>query len=194
MDITLDDFLQKYKNTFVFLKSSQGLILTEFIDHDNHLWFKEPELGTIQVTFDNAKKTIVTKFPKTGIYNFGDVLFGFLYRQPERQFKCCPHHQNTSIKEVFTEQFLPIDINTIKTAFDSKYPHSKKDAISLVNTRGGVALNSRFGVTLSDECDFNLYYNINHIGTIHQDKIDLHYQPLLQEVKDYFGEDLVWKS
>ncbi len=194
MDITLDDFIQKYRNTYVFLKTASGNILTEFIEADRHLTFYEPDIGAIQVTFDNACRTIITKFPESGIYNFGDILFGFIYRHPERQFKASPCNGNTRIETVYTGDNQPVNFLNIKEAFLPFFPKNKNDAIKLIDKRGGVALNNRIGLTISNDDKYDLYYQLVKIGSIDaNDNIKVTNTTLLQEVKDFFG-GLQWTN
>ncbi len=194
MDITLDDFIQKYQNAYVFLKTKQGDILAKFEEATDNLIFYSAELGEIYITFDNAKKVIITKFPKIGIYNVGEYLFSLVYRVPEKQFKASPCNKNTAIKTVYLHNKLDINHDTLSETFNPNFP-TKPEAKKLCVARGGVALSDKFGITLSDKNEYDLYYHLNKIGNINStDLITVEYTPLLQEVKDFFGDDLVWKS
>ena len=198
MEESLEDFLKKYKGTFVFLETAkEKRRLVEFVTADeNSLHFTSPETGSILVRFDNAKKVIRTVFPEVGLYNIGDTLFVDFFRVPERQWKRSPCRSNCAfgIPLHNTMATPTIDYNTMSQAFAPWYPNSKEEAEKAIAERGGVALNTQFGITLSDTADYNLWYRLSCIGTIKDNQIKLNYIPLTQEVKDFFGENLTWTN
>ena len=190
---TLEDFIQKYKNTFVFLKYKNTQILTTFMDtQGDNLIFKSPDLGTIVLKNENAQNTIVTTFPKTGMYNINGHLCLF-YRIPERQYKRSPCDKNSAIRTIIGNARQRIDYDTIEQCFFPMFPKSKAEAITLVNKVGAIALNRNFAVSLADIGDYDLWYKGYIIGSITNDVVDVEYEPLLQETQDYFG-GLVWTS
>ncbi len=196
MEDTLDDFLQKYKGTFVFIKPGATEYLVQFkgVDDNRDLCFVSPKLGTVHIKFENAYEQICTRFPETGLYNVGDKSFSFFHRLPERQYKRCPHEQNSNIERIGDGAYHPVTYNTIEDCFFPTYPKNKAQAIIFVDIRGGTALNRSFGISISDTHDYDLWYLNNHIGYIKNDKVLVEYEPIRQEVIDYFGKELVWKS
>jgi len=196
MEDSLDDFIKKYRNTFVFLKYKESDLLVEFVDSDRNLIFHSPEVGQIVVRLENARKEIKCLFPKNGIYNVGSIGFSEFIRIPERQWKRSPCKSNCAIVNVAEPLIAQTRINyeSVSDCFTPQYPATKLEAEQQVQKRGGVALNDKFGITLGDNSDYVLYYGLNAIGTISDSKIDVQFPPLIIEVTDYFGKDLVWKT
>lgn len=193
---TLEDFIQKYKNTFCFLKYKDKSILAEYVDNiDKNIIFLSQEYGKIIIKQEHAEEILDIRFPKKGLYNLSNIGFQFFYRVPERQYKRSPCNKNCAILNVlpFGPQ-VNVDKNSIEKCFFPEYPETKQKAIKLINKNGGVALSDKFGVSLSDTADFNLYLYSSFIGTITNDKINIEYIPVAQEVIDHFGKDLVWKN
>lgn len=194
---TLEDFIKKYRGTFVFLKTKHGDVLAKFMEtNGDHLEFYSDEFGEIQLNLQNAWSQIDIRFPKTGLYNVGDSLFVKFYRIPERQWKRSPCRGNSAFYSLASNGLMAeipeINYPNLMETFYPWYPTEKRLAKIACAKRGGVALNRNFGITLSDIADYNLFYGLSCIGTIKDDKIDVQYQPLQQEVIDSFG-GLVWK-
>lgn len=193
---TIEDFVKKYRNTFVFIKQKSQEYFVEFTEsREAGLYFTSPSHGTFLLKYDNALSSIRTVFPESGIYNVGDKLFQEFIRVPERQWKRSPCNSNCIFNSLDYNLQQPHSINyeTLYDCFFPKYPTSIKEACDSVQVRGAVALNRKFGITISDTADYNLYYGLNCIGSITNNKITVEYEPLRQEVIDYFGQDLTWK-
>ncbi len=194
MEDTLEDFINKYKGTFVFVNQGGKELLCKFKEtRDNQLLFEHPDYGNIILRFENAYENLKTKFPEKGLYNVGDLGFSMFFRVPVKQFKRSPCSGNAGLIRVFDNHLLQINQETINECFFPHYPKTKTDAIKSVNTRGGVALSRNIGITVSDVADFDVWFMNTEVGSIKGDKISVEYPFLKQEVIDFFGEDLTWK-
>lgn len=194
MEDTLEDFLQKYRNTYSILVigDKEILSLCKGTNDDNEMIFYSEEAGSVLLSFESAKKQIRQRFPETGLYNIGKT-FAMFTRKPERQFKRCPADSNCKITDIFTEKQYGINFVNLKECFTPSYPKTKKEAQVLANTRGGVALNRMFGITIGDDVDYTLWLWDKPVGIINQDKVTVLFDPVRQEVTDYFKGD-VWTN
>ena len=195
MDESIDDFTQKYKDAYVWLNLKGDLILTKFVGlTETALLFQQPDIGDIRIKFEQAKRSIKTRFPKRGLYNLLDGCV-FFYRIPQRQFKQSPCNGNCTMEQLGIPNAIhQINFDNLVSCFNPVYPKTKQQAIKLINEQGAVALSSKIGLTMSDNADYDLWYHNNLIGSITNSQVTVSYEPLRQEVIDHFGEDLVWKN
>lgn len=197
---TIDDFLQKYKNTFVFLKlkENEEPTLVEFIENDGtkSLTFHNPTIGKIDIQYNTAWEKLSFKFPKKGLYNIPNKGFVLAERYPDRQYKRAPCNRNFLLTHIYGGTWdLAVNFEHISKCFYPIYPKNKEQAEKLIQKVGMVALSPEFGITIGDTQPYNLFYHRQFIGTINEkNEINLFYEPLRQETIDFFGDKLVWTN
>lgn len=201
---TPEDFIRKYQHTFVFLdKDTQLENLFEFQqiqdERRGHLVFNNPTVGNVLLSLENQERVKI-KFPDPGCYNFAaSGHTGFFNRMPERQWKRALCTQNSKVSYPFTAavRWGGYDWATLQDIFFPHY-YSVQEAINVLNHRtssigNSMALSKLFTVVKGKDTLY-LAAGKSLIGFVGPEKIVVEYPPLVQEAKDFFGENLVWKT
>lgn len=201
---TPEDFIRKYQHTFVFLdKDTQMENLFEFDriqdERRGHLVFRNPTVGEILLKLENQERVKI-KFPDPGCYNlFESGQTGFFNRVPERQWKRALCIQNSKISFPFNpgRRWGGYTWNDLNDLFFPTYIPipAAMATIETKNTPLGIsiALSKLFSIVKGKDATY-LAAGKSLIGFVRPEKIVVEYPPLVQEAKDFFGEELVWRT
>lgn len=211
MKLSVQDFNQRYQNTFVRWKCDDGLAVAKVVnvvaDGDDFSGLMEltTNKGSVILKYPDCLNTITFTQPNSGYFNFNGYGL-YLFKFPERQWKRSLCKSNSEIYNPLARllgtgvYFCNWSWASIVNMFEKNFVPDVAKAIDMMQQIeiNSVALSSNVLISKSPSVDFNyvLWYGINPVGYLNKNnRFQVEDATFEQEIHDEFskqGLNLTW--
>lgn len=204
-----EEFRKQYENTYIRIQfeNSNTYNIVKVVaciaddPQNSYITLHNPVLGQLSVSWNKSKQKIDYTFPAVGLFNHGNSFLMF-HRFPDRQWKRGVTVGNSHIADPlrdiklsiasvrpYTPRSVELSYSVLCSAYNQHYPINLKEAIKVMASNEGIALNDVFGITQSpiEDNQFVLWKHLSMIGFVYPKSsiISVREDSFLQEVSDF---------